>query len=50
VEPLEPRIAQPGRDRPDPSASNGGMGYNLAGVDTQSPQYQAAQQACRSQQ
>jgi hypothetical protein len=35
---------------PDPSASNGGMGYNLAGVDTQSPQYQSAQQACRSQQ
>jgi hypothetical protein len=35
---------------PDPSASNGGMGYNLAGVDTHSPQYQSAQQACRSQQ
>lgn len=35
---------------PDPSASNGGMGYNMAGVDTHSPQYQSAQQACRSQQ
>jgi hypothetical protein len=35
---------------PDPSASNGGVGYNVAGVDTQSPQYQSAQQACRPQQ
>ena len=34
---------------PDPSASNGGIGYNLSGVDTNSPQYQSAQQACRSQ-
>lgn len=35
---------------PDPSASNGGMGYDMTGVDTHSPQYQSAQQACRSQQ
>jgi hypothetical protein len=34
---------------PDPSTSNGGMGYNLSGVDTHSPQYQSAQQTCRSQ-
>jgi hypothetical protein len=33
---------------PDPAASNGGMEFNLAGVDTHSPQYQSAQQACRS--
>jgi hypothetical protein len=36
-------------DFPDPSTSNGGFGYNLSGVDTHSPQYQSAQQACRSQ-
>jgi hypothetical protein len=36
-------------DFPDPSASNGGIGYNLAGVNTQSPQYRSAQQACQSQ-
>ncbi|HEY2304347.1 MAG TPA: hypothetical protein VGI05_00545 [Streptosporangiaceae bacterium] len=36
-------------DFPDPSTSNGGIGYNLSGVDTSSPQYQSAQQACRSQ-
>lgn len=35
---------------PDPSASNGGIGYDLGGVDTHSPQYQSAQQACRSAQ
>ncbi len=34
---------------PDPSTSDGGIGYNLSGVDTDSPQYQSAQQACRSQ-
>jgi hypothetical protein len=31
---------------PDPSTSNGGIEYNMAGVDTHSPQYQSAQQAC----
>lgn len=35
-------------DFPDPAVSNGGIGYNLAGVDTHSPQYRSAQQACRS--
>jgi hypothetical protein len=35
-------------DFPDPVASNGGIGYNLAGIDIHSPQYQSAQQACRS--
>jgi hypothetical protein len=35
---------------PDPADTNGGIGYNLAGVDTHSPQYQSAQQACRSPQ
>jgi hypothetical protein len=35
---------------PDPSAAgNSGMGFNMSGVDTHSPQYQSAQQACRSQ-
>jgi hypothetical protein len=34
---------------PDPSTSNGGMGYNLSGVDTHSPQYQSANQTCQSQ-
>jgi hypothetical protein len=33
---------------PDPTTANGGMGFNMAGVDTHSPQYQSAQQACRS--
>lgn len=36
-------------DFPDPSTSNGGVGYNLSGVDTHSPPFQSAQQACRSQ-
>jgi hypothetical protein len=36
-------------DFPDPSTSNGGMGYNLSGVDTHSPQYQSANQVCQSQ-
>jgi hypothetical protein len=36
-------------DYPDPSTSNGGIGYNLSGIDTHSPQFQSAQQACRSQ-
>jgi hypothetical protein len=36
-------------DFPDPSTSNGGIGYNLSGVDTHSPQFQSAEQACRSQ-
>jgi hypothetical protein len=35
-------------DFPDPVASNGGIGYSLGGIDTSAPQYQAAQQACRS--
>jgi hypothetical protein len=35
---------------PDPAASSGGIGYNLGGIDTHSPQYQSAQQACRSSQ
>jgi hypothetical protein len=35
---------------PDPTtAGNGGMGFNLSGVDTQSPQYQSANRACQSQ-
>jgi hypothetical protein len=33
---------------PDPVASNGGIGYNLDGIDTSTPQYGSAQQACRS--
>jgi hypothetical protein len=33
---------------PDPVTSNGGIGYNLAGINTHSPQYQSAQQACQS--
>jgi hypothetical protein len=36
-------------DFPDPSTVNGGLGYNMSGVDTHSPQFQSAQQACRSQ-
>jgi hypothetical protein len=32
----------------DPAAANGGIGYNMAGVDTHSPQYHTAQQACQS--
>lgn len=36
-------------DFPDPSTSNGGMGYNLSGVDTHSPQYQSANRICQSQ-
>jgi hypothetical protein len=35
-------------DFPDPSTSNGGIGYNLSGVDTNAPQYQSAQETCRS--
>jgi hypothetical protein len=35
---------------PDPAAGgNGGMGFNLSGVDTHSPQYQSANRACQSQ-
>lgn len=34
---------------PDPAAANGGIGYNLSGIDTQSPQYQSAQQVCQAQ-
>jgi hypothetical protein len=34
---------------PDPSASNGGIGYDLSGVDTHSPQYQTANRTCQSQ-
>jgi len=37
-------------DFPDPVASNGGIGYSLGGIDTSSPQYRSAQQACRSRQ
>lgn len=33
---------------PDPSVGNDGIGYNLAGVNTGSPQYQAAQRACQT--
>jgi hypothetical protein len=36
-------------DFPDPSTSSGGMGYNLSGVDTNSPQYQSANRVCQSQ-
>jgi hypothetical protein len=36
-------------DFPDPSTSNGGMGYNLSGVDTHSAQYQSANRICQSQ-
>jgi hypothetical protein len=35
-------------DFPDPVASDGGTGYSLGGIDTSAPQYQSAQQACRS--
>jgi len=34
---------------PDPYSLNGGVGYNLNGVDTNSPQYQSAEQTCQSQ-
>jgi hypothetical protein len=34
---------------PDPSTSNGGMGYDLSGVDTHSAQYQSASRTCQSQ-
>jgi hypothetical protein len=33
---------------PDPTAGNGGVGFNLGGVDVHSPQYQSASQACES--
>ena len=33
---------------PDPANTNSGIGYDLSGLDTNSPQYQSAQQACRS--
>jgi len=36
-------------DFPDPYTINGGMGYNLSGVDTHSPQYQSANRTCQSQ-
>jgi hypothetical protein len=36
-------------DFPDPSTSNGGMGFDLSGVDTHSPQYQSANRVCQSQ-
>ena len=36
-------------DYPDPSTVNGGIGYNLSGVDTGSPQYQSADRTCQSQ-
>jgi hypothetical protein len=36
-------------DFPDPSTSNGGIGYNLSGVDTHAPQYQSAARICQSQ-
>ena len=34
---------------PDPSTGNGGMGFNLSGVDTGSPQYHSANRVCQSQ-
>ena len=37
-------------DFPDPTtAGNGGMGFNMSGVDTHSPQYQSADRTCQSQ-
>jgi hypothetical protein len=33
---------------PDPTAVNGGMGFNLSGLDLHSPQYQSATRACQS--
>jgi hypothetical protein len=37
-------------DFPDPTtAGNGGMGFNMSGVDTHSPQYQSANRVCQSQ-
>jgi hypothetical protein len=33
---------------PDPTSGNGGMGFNLSGVNLHSPQYQSANQACQS--
>lgn len=33
---------------PDPVVSDGGIGRNLQGIDTSSPQYETAQQACRA--
>lgn len=33
---------------PDPAIINGGIGYTMTGIDTKSPQYQSAQQSCRS--
>jgi hypothetical protein len=33
---------------PDPTTSGGGVGISLGGMDQNSPQYQAAQQACRA--
>lgn len=37
-------------DFPDPTAAgNGGIGYNLSGIDTNSPQYQSANRICQSQ-
>jgi len=33
---------------PDPTASNGGMGFNLNGINLHSPQYQSANHACQS--
>lgn len=34
---------------PDPATANGGIGYNLSGIDIHSPQYQSAQQVCQAQ-
>ena len=36
-------------DFPDPSTSNGGMGFSMSGIDTHSPQYQSANRVCQSQ-
>jgi hypothetical protein len=35
---------------PDPTESNGGqaIGFHVSGIDPNSPQFQAAQKACRS--
>jgi len=34
---------------PDPVTSNGGIGYNLTGINVHSSQYQSAQQVCQAQ-
>ena len=36
-------------DFPDPATVNGGIGYNVSGLNTHTPQYQSAQQICQAQ-